>query len=125
MNTTNTSSGAGVTLIQAFSVILLVGCSGQPRTDSNAALASTTRPTYSVNNPDTLPEALTLQLRNHRGYLLGRVTIDGRDAGLFMFDTGSNLNVISTGVAGRLKLPVEGSSQATGVGGLRLLTTAP
>ncbi len=34
-----------------------------------------------------------------------------------MFDTGSNLNVISTGVAGRLGLPTVGSSQATGVGG--------
>jgi len=34
-----------------------------------------------------------------------------------MFDTGSNLNVISTGVAGRLDLPVAGKSEATGVGG--------
>ncbi len=36
---------------------------------------------------------------------------------MFMFDTGSNLTVISTGLAGRLELNSEGSSKAVGVGG--------
>jgi Aspartyl protease len=72
---------------------------------------------FSVNDPQQLPGALKIQLRQHRGYLFARARIDGRDAGLFMFDTGSNLSVISTGVAGRLRLPTAGASHATGVGG--------
>ncbi|MEZ6189772.1 MAG: retropepsin-like aspartic protease [Phycisphaerales bacterium] len=64
-----------------------------------------------------MPDHLTIQLREHRGYLFAPARINGRGAGLFMFDTGSNLAVISTGVAGRLGLEVVGNSHAVGVGG--------
>jgi len=110
------------TLLLTLALLISVGCASSgttARRDTSARHQPTRAPTqaFSVNQPDELPEALTLQLRNHRGYLFGRVQIEGRDAGRFMFDTGSNINVISTGVAGRLGLPVAGNSHATGVGG--------
>ncbi len=77
---------------------------------------------FSVTRPEQLPKALKVKLHQHGGYLLARVRIDGQDAGMFMFDTGSSLNVISTGVAGRLGLPTAGTSQATGVGGTQPFT---
>ncbi len=103
-------------------LLLYTGCApggvGNARTSQQGASATTAQAaSYSVDRPEQLPAALKLQLRQHRGYLFSPMRIDGRDAGMFMFDTGSNLNVISTGVAGRLGLPTAGSSKATGVGG--------
>ncbi len=72
---------------------------------------------FSVNQPANLPDKLTIPLREHRGYLFAPARINGRSAGLFMFDTGSNLPVISTGVAERLNLPAAGTSKAVGIGG--------
>lgn len=107
-------------LISLGVFLLLAGCMGPaPATVPSATTSAAARQaaSFSVNRPDQLPGALKIQLRQHRGYLFARTRIDGRDAGLFMFDTGSNLNVISTGVAGRLGLPTTGTSQATGIGG--------
>jgi aspartyl protease len=109
-------------------LLLLAGCAGSasdkgrhtPRPTANPPTAS-----FSVRRPGQLPEALRIQLRNHRGYLFARAEVDGRDAGLFMFDTGSSLNVVSTGVAGRLGLPTGGSSTATGVGGKQAFDFRP
>ena len=95
---------------------LLTACGGGHRVDKGRADEVRTA-SYSVNKPADLPQSLTIKLRNQRGYLFAPARIDGQRAGLFMFDTGSNLTVISTGVAGRLGLAVNGSSQATGVGG--------
>ena len=64
-------------------------------------------------------------MQSHRGYLFARTRINGHNAGMFMFDTGSSLNVISTGVAGRLGLPTAGSSVATGVGGTQAFDFRP
>jgi hypothetical protein len=101
-------------------LLLHGGCasgSGSGQTTQPQHRADTPTAAFSVNSPAQLPEALKIKLRKHRGYLFARAQINSRDAGLFMFDTGSNLNVISTGVAGRLGLPTVGSSTATGVGG--------
>lgn len=95
---------------------LLTACGSAERVDKSPPAAVQTV-SYSVNEPAELPQSLTIKLRNQRGYLFAHTRIDGQRAGLFMFDTGSNLTVISTGVAGRLGLEVNGSSQATGVGG--------
>lgn len=106
----------GLLLIVALG--LLTGCRGDGRDrlregrENGIPTAS-----FSVNDPQHLPQALTIKLRNQRGYLFAQTRIDGKPAGLFMFDTGSNITVISTGVAGRLGLDVNGSSHATGVGG--------
>lgn len=51
--------------------------------------------------------------------------MNGHDAGLFMFDTGSSLGVVSTGVAGRLRLPTGESGTATGVGGTQAFDFRP
>ncbi len=107
---------------------LLTGCAGDtgtktPSVKSPAAPVQTAA--FSVNHPDTLPESLTIRLRDHRGYLFARTMVNGRNAGMFMFDTGSSLNVVSTGVAGRLGLPTAGSSVATGVGGAQAFDFRP
>ncbi len=109
--------------------LLLTGCApgpdtGRGHTNRNAAPPLQTV-TFSIRRPEQLPEALKIQLRNHRGYLFARAKVDGRDAGLFMFDTGSSLNVVSTGVAGRLSLPTGGGSTATGVGGKQAFDFRP
>jgi len=80
---------------------------------------------FSVNRPDQLPGALKIKLRQHGGYLLAPARINGQYAGHFMFDTGSSLGVVSTGVAGRLGLPSEGKSKATGIGGVQAFEFRP
>ena len=111
-----------------LALAFLAGCADTSKQGSTVAKGPTVpvqTATFSVTNPDTLPESLTIRLRDHRGYLFARTTINGRNAGLFMFDTGSSLNVISTGVAGRLGLPTAGSSVATGVGGKQAFDYRP
>lgn len=100
-------------------LMLLGGCAaGTAKHDSQHVSTPQIRTaSFSVNRPDELPDQLTIKLREHRGYLFAPARINGREAGLFMFDTGSNLTVISTGVAGRLGLGVVGNSHAVGVGG--------
>lgn len=101
----------------------MVSCAGTGNTAKPGTTASNTRVTpnrtasYSVNDQDSLPDSLTIQLTNHRGYLFAQTHINGQSAGMFMFDTGSSLAVVSTGVAGRLGLPTLGSGKAVGVGG--------
>jgi len=90
---------------------------GTATRDQHTPTTSAPASRYSLNTPDELPDSVTIQLSNHKGYLFAPTTINGKRAGLFMFDTGSNLAVISTGVAGRLGLPASGAGQATGVGG--------
>lgn len=66
----------------------------------------------------TMDQPVTVALREHRGYLFVQTAIDGRPAGWFMLDTGSSLNIVAKGVAGRLQLPrIEGEHTVTGVGG--------
>lgn len=100
-------------------LLLLSGCAAGTARHENHRVATPPAKTaaFSVNRPDELPDQLTITLREHRGYLFAPARINGREAGMFMFDTGSNLTVISTGVAGRLGLEVVGNSHAVGVGG--------
>jgi hypothetical protein len=100
-------------------LLLLNGCAPGTTRGTSPRVADTPVITasFSVNRPDELPSELTIKLREHRGYLFAPTRINGREAGMFMFDTGSNLTVISTGVAGRLGLEVVGNSHAVGVGG--------
>lgn len=105
-------------LLLVVTLGLLTACHGGEHVPAKTTQTETVRvAAYSVNEPQNLPDSLTIKLRNQRGYLFAAARIDGKTAGLFMFDTGSNLAVISTGVAGRLGLPANGSSHATGVGG--------
>lgn len=100
-------------------LLLLNGCaSGTPKAGGRGvATPPVQTAAFSVNRPGELPGELKIKLREHRGYMFAPARINGREAGLFMFDTGSNLTVISTGVAGRLGLEVVGNSHAVGVGG--------
>ncbi len=61
-----------------------------------------------------------LILRN--GYAYVYVRMNERPAGLWLLDTGSNANVIDTGVATRLGLPITGSGEATGIAGTQGFT---
>ena len=114
-------------LVVGLTLALFTGCAGNnpkaPETDTATTPVQTT--TFSVNRPEQLPASLTIRMRDHRGYLFALAKVNGRNAGMFMFDTGSSLNVISTGVAGRLRLPTAGSSVATGVGGTQAFDFRP
>lgn len=60
---------------------------------------------------------MTLHLGRHEDYVYLPVRINGRRVGNFMFDTGSNLNVITIGEANRLQLPKTTEHTVRGVGG--------
>jgi len=68
---------------------------------------------------------LKIKLRQHRGYLFAPARINGRYAGQFIFDTGSSLGIVSTGVAERLGLPTLMKSKATGIGGVQAFEFRP
>lgn len=55
--------------------------------------------------------------RTKTGHMLVKVTIDGQDAGYFIFDTGAGGTVISNATADRLKLERFGKLPMVGVGG--------
>ncbi len=104
-------------LPMALVLVLLPGCAGDSPSRPSGSVPPVRTAEFSVNDPAELPKSLTIKLHNHRGYLFAPTRINGKRAGMFMFDTGSSLAVVSTGVAGRLDLPTNGSGQATGVGG--------
>lgn len=83
---------------------------GPRRTEGPAAA-------YSVARPAELPERITIGLAEDQGYLFAATRINGRDAGLFMVDTGASITVIEPGTANRLGLPTVGRGSALGVGG--------
>ena len=87
-------------------VSLLAGCAAKPQ----AGVVAT---------GEVLPRPVVVPLREHNNHVYVRGAIDGLDAGWFLLDTGSQLDVISTGVAGRLELPRQGSGQARGIAGVR------
>ena len=91
---------------------LLAGCGG------GAAHPNTPPPPkYSVERPGEWPAAIRLPLRRHEKHLYIRASVNGEDAGWFLFDTGAAMNVISPGLANRLELPKVGSGTARGIAG--------
>ncbi|MEM0914719.1 MAG: retropepsin-like aspartic protease, partial [Planctomycetota bacterium] len=102
----------------ALSLAWLTGCAGM----GGAEDAGPPPLSLSLSEPSAWPETVTIPLQEHKGYLFLPVRIDGKRAGLFLLDTGASLDVIATGVAGRLGLPEsDRESQAVGVGGTATL----
>jgi hypothetical protein len=52
------------------------------------------------------------------GHLTVRPKVDGRDVGLFLFDTGAGMNVIDQATANRLGMKAVGEYKAVGIGGI-------
>lgn len=71
---------------------------------------------------DKLTEPFVIRMVENDDYLFAQTHVNRRDVGLFMLDTGSNLNAITNGVANRLELPKGSSHQVTGVGGRETFT---
>ncbi|MEM9915342.1 MAG: retropepsin-like aspartic protease [Planctomycetota bacterium] len=73
--------------------------------------------TYTLAEPEALPERLDIPLARSGGYLLVPTYLNGESAGLMMIDTGASLSVIAQGVAASLELPKDGTGRTLGVGG--------
>lgn len=99
-------------------LLALTGCAGTPSSPSLegrslTAMAMQDRPP----TIDELTEPFVVRMVENDDYLFAQTHVNRRDVGLFMLDTGSNLNAITNGVANRLELPKGSSHQVTGVGG--------
>jgi len=75
------------------------------------------QPVFRLDEPEGLPNTITIDLAEAQGYLFASAHINRRSAGLFLVDTGASITVVDTGVAGRLDLPVVGHGRASGVAG--------
>lgn len=94
---------------------LLTGCNAGPATPRNAAALPP--PTVTVLDPASMPDDVTIPLTRQYNYLFVSAHVNGRAAGQMLFDTGSTLTVVDTGLANRLNLAVVGEGQTTGVAG--------
>lgn len=63
------------------------------------------------------PASVTLN-RLPSGHLTVRPKVDGRDVGLFLFDTGAGMNVIDRNTADKLDMQAVGEYKAVGIGGV-------
>ncbi|MEM7680513.1 MAG: retropepsin-like aspartic protease [Planctomycetota bacterium] len=97
----------------AIGLVWLGGCAA-----GSGAAPADRPPGLSLDAPSAWPERIDIPLEEHHGYLFLPVWIDGKTAGMFLLDTGASLDVVATGVAGRLRLPESGrEGEAVGVGG--------
>lgn len=80
-------------------------------------LVTQARPAYSLADEAELPKALRVPLVRDKGYLFLNATVNGKRAGLMLFDTGSTLNIIDRGVVARLGLPKTGEGKTVGIAG--------
>ena len=72
---------------------------------------------FSTRRPESLPARLPIALTRQDPFLFVNARVNGQDAGLFLLDTGSTLNIIGQGVAARLHLPSSGRGTVIGIGG--------
>jgi len=84
-----------------------------------AGCASTSKPAPPVTLHEHRPTAVALQ-RNGQ-HILVRATVNGRDAGALLVDTGSNVTALERGAANRLQLPVTGEGRAHGIAGVETM----
>ena len=102
-----------VMIVVLSSVVIVTSGCHPPRND-----LGTNTSVHSVTSPTQLPPQITIPLTQHNGYLRTRVKINGRDAGLFMLDTGSAHSAVLPVIAKQLGLSKSGRGVATGVGGI-------
>jgi len=108
-----------VLLLSALMLSALIGCQSSSVEDSRPSVSSvaTERPRYDLTEPNAMPAKLVVSLARREPYLLAASRIEGRDTGLFLVDTGSALNAVSTGLANQLDLPEGEEGTAIGIGG--------
>lgn len=102
--------------------LAVVGCGTQGRSGSGSIVAGRDDrqdnvASLSIAAPEGLPAAHTIRLHHHDRMLFVSTAANGRDVGLFLLDTGSELNVIEQGLAARLRLESVGRGTALGIGG--------
>ena len=103
-------------LLFSLALFALIGCNASPSASSRGA-AVQPAPTVSVLDPASLPDDVTIPLTRRYNYLFVAAHLNGRPAGQMLFDTGSTLTVVDTGLANRLQLPVAGEGRTTGIAG--------
>jgi len=103
-------------LILGLTLGLLTGCNTSARTAGEDTPAQNP-PTLSLANAQTLPAALRIPLSRQHGYLFVNGQVNGKRAGLMLFDTGSTLTIVDRGVANRMNLPEDGEGRTVGVAG--------
>jgi len=80
---------------------------------------------FSLAEPGTMPAEVRLRLHRAGSHLLLPMAVDGEPVGLALFDTGSSLSVIDTGIAGRLGLKRKGGGQTVGIAGVESFAFHP
>lgn len=103
--------------------VMLIGCQTAPRPTVVAYGPSpAVVPTYSLAAEDELPREVRVPLTFENGYLFVEGSINGQSAGAMLFDTGSTLNIIDSGVVGRLELESIGEGRTVGIAGTQSFT---
>lgn len=98
--------------------LLLTACG----TTTQQTLVTQSAPAYSLADASELPKTLRIPLIRDKGYLFVETAIDGRRAGVMLFDTGSTLNIIDRGLVARLGLAQTGQGRTVGIAGAERFT---
>ncbi|WP_432797546.1 aspartyl protease family protein [Poriferisphaera sp. WC338] len=72
---------------------------------------------HSMSEPSALPAQLDIAIHTQSEHIFVRADLDGRDAGMFLLDTGAAIDAVGKGIAGRFNLPEKGSGTAMGIAG--------
>lgn len=92
---------------------LLLGC----KTASPSTVLASKTSAYSLAQPAELPDRYTIPLESRHGFLFARGQLNQKHPGLFLFDTGSNLNIVDQGLANRLGMETIDQRTTLGVAG--------
>ncbi|QQE12697.1 hypothetical protein JD969_04315 [Planctomycetota bacterium] len=106
--------------------LMLSACVGAPESDSKTRAITYASPKsktqtpsakHSLAKPDELPKKVAVPFRTHGEHIFVSTDLEGRNAGLFLLDTGAAIDAIGMGIAGRFNLPETGSGTAMGIAG--------
>ncbi|WP_200761234.1 aspartyl protease family protein [Poriferisphaera corsica] len=107
--------------------LIISGCATSPdvsdgtRAKTYAKRAQAARSTspakHTLAKPEHLPDQVTIPFRTHGEHIFVSTDLNGRDAGLFLLDTGAAIDAVGMGIAGRLNLPRNGGGTAMGIAG--------
>ncbi len=107
--------GLPLCLVMSLAFVFgLVGCQGSgtaSRSQPARATPTGDQPTANGRGDRTVPMTV------RGGFSFVSVALNGRSAGVWLLDTGSNITLADSGVAGRLGLTSQGSARTTGIAG--------
>ncbi|MCG8523984.1 MAG: hypothetical protein MI744_17415, partial [Pseudomonadales bacterium] len=72
---------------------------------------------HSLADPEKLPRQVAVPFRTYGEHIFVSTDLEGRNAGLFLLDTGAAIDAIGMGIAGRYNLPETGAGTAMGIAG--------